>query len=307
MAKNFLKMAGLAAILSGAQSAAADQLIYAYNDKHDGYELHHIHIRDLATGKEISIGAKDGTIWNAQFLPSLNEVVYTLQKDGGTQIHIVNADGTNDRQITNVPGMVAYHPSVSPDGKRIAFSRWDTGDAGVVDRDGGNLTVFAPHEAFDYQPVFFTDGKRLLFGSDRTKNELGEPGIFILHLESGEIEETGYYGQFARPSHDGTRIVFGASEKKGDQPDIYVARLGSNEPPRQLTDNDYYESQPAFTPGDDYVVFVGRGAQPSDFPKEEENETQGVQEVFMVDLKSGAQQRISHGGAVAWHAEVFHK
>ncbi|MBD8524651.1 TolB family protein [Pseudomarimonas arenosa] len=297
-------MAALLATALFAAPAVADTLVYAYNDHHDGYDEHHLHVLDLSTGRERVLGPKDGGIWNAVFTPSGKRLVYTLYLNDEAQIRVMDVDGGNDRQLTDVRSMSAFHPSVSPDGKSIAFSIYSEGDIGLVNMAGGEVSQIAPHEKLDYHPAFFADGERILFGSRRLEDDAGNPGIFVYHLQSGRIEHTGQFGEFARPSHDGRWLVFGAKAAKTAEPDIYIAPLDQSAPPKALTDNDHYDSQPAFSPDDSHIVFIGRGAQPADFPREKESDTEGVQEVFLISRDGGKARQLTFGGAVAWHAEI---
>ncbi len=48
------------------------------------------------------------------------EIAFVSDRDGGYQIYLMNADGTDVRQLTHGPGENAK-PAWSPDGSQIAF------------------------------------------------------------------------------------------------------------------------------------------------------------------------------------------
>jgi TolB protein len=53
-------------------------------------------------------------------LPGVNgKIAFSSTRDGNFQIYVMNADGTGQTQLTNLPDN--YGPAWSPDGARIAF------------------------------------------------------------------------------------------------------------------------------------------------------------------------------------------
>jgi Tol biopolymer transport system component len=96
----------------------------------------------------------------------------------------MNADGSNQRQITHLGG-ANFGPSWTPDGKRIIFSsnykepHSGNFDLFLVDSDGGNLEQITFDQAFDGFPMFSPDGKKLVWASNRNDNKAGETNLFI--------------------------------------------------------------------------------------------------------------------------------
>ncbi|HUK12076.1 MAG TPA: S41 family peptidase [Thermoanaerobaculaceae bacterium] len=70
-------------------------------------------------------------------------------------------------------------PAPSPDGSRIAFS-WQ-GDIWVAPAAGGAAQRITANPAYDQRPVWFPDGKRLAFTSDRE----GSDDVFVVDLSGG--------------------------------------------------------------------------------------------------------------------------
>jgi TolB protein len=88
------------------------------------------------------------------------------------EIYVMNADGTNQRQITNLGG-ANFAPFFTPDGQRIIFSsnhknpRSRNFDLFLVNMDGTGLEQVTSDPEFDGFPMFSPDGKKLVWASNR--------------------------------------------------------------------------------------------------------------------------------------------
>jgi Tol biopolymer transport system component/DNA-binding winged helix-turn-helix (wHTH) protein len=95
-------------------------------------------------------------------------IVYSSKASGGvySNIWIMNADGSNPRQLTDAP-VNDWFPAVSPDGRYIVFSSNRSGEFNLwrMDINGGNLKQLSNGLAFT--PHFSPDGRWVacMFGS----------------------------------------------------------------------------------------------------------------------------------------------
>lgn len=168
------------------------------------------------------------------------------------EIYIMNADGTNVRNLTNNP---AYdtNPSISADGKRIAFvSNRDSAGLEIylMNIDGSNVTRLTNNSKDDYNPTFSPDG-RIAFISDRNL----QSDLYIMNSDG--TNQTRLTSTFVRLSEvdfspDGTRIAF-VDGRDGDV-EIYVINPDGSDV-RRLTNNQDIDTSPSFSPDGARIAF----------------------------------------------------
>ena len=100
------------------------------------------------------------------------------------EIWVMNADGSNKRQVTTL-GKASFAPYFFPDGKRIIFAsnvndpKGRDFDLYVVNTDGSGLERITFNDTFDGFPMFSPDGKKLVFASNRNAKTRGDTNVFI--------------------------------------------------------------------------------------------------------------------------------
>src|SRR5260221_11181323 len=94
-----------------------------------------------------------------------------LVKPTTLEIYVMNADGSNKRQVTH-NGKANFGPYFFPDGKRIIFAsnmndpKGRNFDLYVINLDGTGLEQITFNETFDGFPMFSGDGRKLVFASN---------------------------------------------------------------------------------------------------------------------------------------------
>lgn len=85
--------------------------------------------------------------------------VLAFQTRSGGDIYVINADGTGLRRVTH-----GIDPQLSPDGTKIAFTRWDNGyQLYTINVDGTNETAWIGNKVKMKSPTWSADGTRIVF------------------------------------------------------------------------------------------------------------------------------------------------
>jgi TolB protein len=187
----------------------------------------------------------DGTAEQPSWSPDGKKIAFTrfLPDEGffgSFEIHTMNADGTNQRRLTNSSqdgqGLDATDPAWSPDGSRIAFTRSIRVPGGLPDEeiyvmnaDGTGLVNLSNNHpgniAFsnDLGPAWSPDGTQIVFSSRRE----GTFGVHVMNANGSGLHRVITAPQASYPawSPDGTRIAYANSFH-----DIFTIRVDGSDP-----------------------------------------------------------------------------
>jgi len=106
-----------------------------------------------------------------------------LVRPNRMEIWVMNADGSDQHQITNLGG-ANFAPFFTPDGRQIIFSsnhknpRSRNFELYLINPDGSGLEEVTNHPEFDGFPMFSPDGKQLVWASGRSSKD-GDLNLFI--------------------------------------------------------------------------------------------------------------------------------
>lgn len=193
----------------------------------------------------------DGLAWDVQprFSPDGSRIAFTSDRGGGDNIWVMNADGSDKRQVTKEDFRLLNQPTWSPDGRFIAAKKHFTTErsAGTgeiwlyhVSGGGGVQVVERANERLQKElgePVFAPDGSAIYYTRNTTPGNTFEyaqdsnAGIFAIErhdLATGEVSTAvGGYGGAVRPapSPDGKELAFVRRDK--DQSQLWVKDLAS--------------------------------------------------------------------------------
>ena len=136
----------------------------------------------------------DGTqiVWRAHYPETDQEredylalLAEGLIRPSALEIYVADADGSNQRQLTD-NGAANFAPYWHPSGEKIIFSsnmddpRGREFELYLINVDGTGLERVTWSEGFDGFPVFHPDGTKLVFGSNRNMSHEGNTNIFLV-------------------------------------------------------------------------------------------------------------------------------
>ncbi len=144
-------------------------------------------------------------------------------------IYVMDADGSNPKNITNDPSATDWDHSWSPDGSKIAFQHSETNSyIYMVDYDGSNLTRLTAELSDSFLPIWSPDGKKIAFTSNVVG---GSYEIYVMDCDGTNLTRlTNSAGidEYSLWSPDGQKIAF-VSKRDGVHA-IYVMNAdGSNQ------------------------------------------------------------------------------
>lgn len=135
---------------------------------------------DPALAKQIT-SAKDNAARGIAWTPD-KRIVYVSMMSGNTEVWIMNADGTDAKQLTN-DGRIKYTPVVSPDGRYIVYGTSQGGaDLWRINSDGGDQVLLTAKGVDDANPDISPDSKWIVYSSFKA----GKQGLWKMPIEGGE-------------------------------------------------------------------------------------------------------------------------
>lgn len=191
--------------------------------------------------------------------PSVDgEIAFSSDRDGKWGVWLMNADGSNETNLTGAFGEYSF-PAWSADGQKLAM-RIQSGGNGIAlmnlqetnGRTSGTQPV-AITNLFSDAPSWSPDGTQVIF---KSSVDLGWQ-LFRYTISSGTLDQINNFSpwiQYPRLSPDGSKILFGADTNNNGNSDIFLANTDGSGLV-QLTNNPYYEGAPNWSPDGQRIVF----------------------------------------------------
>ncbi|MBT5714131.1 hypothetical protein HOI71_23995, partial [Candidatus Poribacteria bacterium] len=156
-------------------------------------------------------GVDTDPVWS----PDGTQIAFISDSDGGQDIHVIDADGGNRRNLANSRDLWVNSPAWSPDGTTIAFTA-TTRDEGygqllMMDADGENVRLVADASLRPLRLGWSPDGASLVyemgFAFDSGR---GIPALLLLDADGQNGRAIGGRGDYHESpawSPDGLRIA----------------------------------------------------------------------------------------------------
>ena len=136
---------------------------------------------------------------------SMDTIVFQSGRTGNTEIYSMNADGSNQVNLTNNSAQ-DRRASSSPDGTQIVFSSNRDGnyEIYVMDANGSNPSRLTNNASGDTDPSWSPDGTKIVFVASRD----GSSEIYTMDADGSNQTRLTTTGQTSSPSWRGSFIYY---------------------------------------------------------------------------------------------------
>ncbi len=205
-------------------SPDGQRLLFSQLEYLDPYRIYaDLYRADPAGGSEERL-TRGARFWEVDLHPDGRRVVGVTDARGTNALEVRDLESGERRTLAEASLGTAWSlPRWSPDGERIAVSRWRAGgeyDVVVLDAEGRVLQEATADRAVDLAPSWSPDGRFVLFSSDRT----GIPDLYAFDTREARLLRvtrvlTGAFQPSVSP--DGRWIAFAYYRADG----YHVARI----------------------------------------------------------------------------------
>jgi len=231
------------------------QIVFVSN-RGENPEATDLYLLDMASGEitPLETGLEAPVI--PQWSPDREKVLFSVREIWN--LYTIDATGENLTQITDFR---SNNGDWSPDGSQIVFQSdhdnepENVPDIYVIDASGENLTeILDVVDVADFNPRWTPDGEHIFWISTQT----GNYEIFLMNADGTEPVKISNIPNpiiGAEVSPDGTKIAVTAWFD-GIPTEIFVIGMdGSEDTIIRLTDNEFQDSDPSWSPSGEKIVF----------------------------------------------------
>jgi TolB protein len=201
-----------------------------------------------------------------EFLPDGKHIIYSANDVEANGIYIYDmTQHTNILIMTNVES--GAEPSVSPDGSKIAFVKYDDGRKGsqiyTANPDGSNWKQLTAGQYYNWIPRWSPDGKRLVFETTRNDNpdnhvqNGGYRDIYVMDNDGqNQINlTTNSYGHHPSWSPDGKSIAYMAHGN------VFIMQADGSDK-QNISKGTTRDSEPFWSPDGQWIAFTRTANKP---------------------------------------------
>ena len=230
-----------------------EQIVF-YSNRDSGYN--DVYLLEVDTSNIVRLTQGQSNFFSGPFSPDGAQVLFTGFGLTHSYIGVMNADGSGQLELTNLPDSDEAFPAWSPSGKQIAFtSRRDSNnEIYIMNADGSDPKRITNSPKDDFAPAWSPDGSKIAFVSDRD-NQTGIYSLYIMNVDGSNVirltnDDSIDYSPDWSP--DGMEIIY-YSIRDG-QADIYIINVGNSEE-MNLTNTPADEYAPRWSPDGSQIAF----------------------------------------------------
>lgn len=162
-------------------------------------------------------------------------IVFCSKRTGHLELHIMDADGSNVRKLTEVPNCYNGGPFFSPDGKRVIF-RSDRKEKErlqlyVINSDGTGEKALTDNDKWIFwAPFWHPDGKHIIYTAADHTDPMARPNydLYWMNVESQKMSRLTFSpGQDVLPvfSPDGKQVMWTSSRDGNPTTQLYIGEF----------------------------------------------------------------------------------
>ncbi len=189
--------------------------------------------------------------------------------DNTTDIWVMDADGSNQTDVTNTPSVSEFGPVWSPDGTKIAYVGGDNIFSGVwvMNADGSGQTKLSTFSGVEFGPTWSADGSKIALVRYVPGIVMGvQFDIFVVAVDgSSDVNITNSDFDELEPawSPDGNKIAFAGVRDGGAFTTWQIVTVnpdGTGEAVLVVTDEE--NRSPAWSPDNAMITFMSQFNNP---------------------------------------------
>lgn len=188
---------------------------------------------DLDGGHLKNLTNSKGYDAEGSFSPDGKQIVFCSKRDGHLNLFIMDADGSNPRQITKTKDCYNGGPFFSPDGKKVIFrsdrKEKDRLQLYVINADGTGEKALTDNDKWVYwAPYWYKDGKHIIYTAADHTDPTARPNydLYWMNIETGKTTRITYApGADVLPvfSPDYSKVMWTSSRDERRSSQLWIA------------------------------------------------------------------------------------